>query len=93
MRKVSKSKPNSTLRRRNLIKIVKRIGIEIRPCTEYIKAGETCVASRKSDSYTRCLKNTRRSCDLVISQKNWNKLDTERIRLLKALAKSRKDFL
>ena len=93
MRRVFKSKPNSTLRRRNLIKVVKRINIEMRPCTEYIKVGETCVASRESDSCARCLENTRRSCDLVISQKNWNKLDTERIRLSKALTKSRKDFL
>ena len=29
----------------------------------------------------------------MVSQKNWNKLNTERIRLLKALAKSRKNFL
>ena len=65
----------------------------MRPCTEYIKAGETCIASRKSDSCTRYLENTRRSCDFVVSQKNWDKLDTERIRLSKALAKSRKDFL
>ena len=29
----------------------------------------------------------------MVSQKDWDKLDTERIRLSKALAKSRKDFL
>ena len=93
MRKIFKSKPNSTLRRRNLIKVVKRVSIEMRPCTKYIKAGETCVASRESDSCARYLENTRRSCNLVIFQKDWDKLDTERIRLSKVLAKSRKDFL
>ena len=93
MRRVFKFKPNSTLRRRNFIKIVKRIGIEIRFYTEYIKTNETYVASRKSDSYTRYLENTRKSYDLVVSQKNWNKLNTKRIRLSKALIKSRKNFL
>ena len=73
--------------------MVKRIGVEIRPCTEYIKVGETCVASRESDSYIRYLKNTRRSCDFMVSQKNWDKLDTKRMRLSKVLVKSRKDFL
>ena len=67
MRKVSKSKPNSILRRRNLIKVIKRIGIEIRSYTEYIKAGETCIVSRKFNLYIRYLENTRKLCDLVVS--------------------------
>ena len=93
MRKIFKFKPNNTLRQRNFIKVVKRINIKIRSYTEYIKISEICVVSREFDLYSRYLKNTRRSCDLMVSQKNWNKLDTERVRLSKALVKSRKNFL
>ena len=66
MRKVSKSKPNNILRQRNFIKVIKRINIEIRFYTKYIKVGETCVVNREFDLYARYLKNTRKLCDLVV---------------------------
>ena len=56
MRKISKFKPNSILRRRNFIETVKRIGVKIRLYTKYIKAGETCVVNREFDLYTRYFK-------------------------------------
>ena len=80
MRKVTKSKSSSIVRRKKLIKFIFRKGIEMRPYTNCIKSGKRYVTDRNYDKYIRCIRGAKSSCNLVISQKNWNKLDTERVR-------------
>ena len=92
MRKVIKSKTSSTTRRKNLVATIFREGVEMRPYTNYIKAGERCVADRAYNKYADCIRTAKASCDLVVSQKNWNKLDNKRVRLLKAVTVKRKEI-
>ena len=92
MRKVTKSKTSSTARRKNLVATILREGVEMRPCTNYIKAGERCVADRAYNKCAGCVRTAKASCDLVVSQKDWDKLDNERIRLSKAVAVKRKEI-
>ena len=89
---MTKSKTSNTARRKNLVTIILRENIEIRPCTNYIKAGERCVANRTYNKYVGCIRTAKASCDLVVSLKNWNKLDNERVRLSKAVAVKRKEI-
>ena len=69
-----------------------RKGIEIRPCTNCIKVGKRYMADRIYNKYAGCIRITKASCDLVISQKNWNKLDNKKIRLSKAVAVKQKEI-
>ena len=59
----------------------------------YIKAGERYVANRIYNKYAGCIRTTKASCDLVISQKNWNKLDNKKVRLSKIIAVKRKKIV
>ena len=70
MRKVTKSKTSSTARRKNLVATIFREGVEMRPCTNCIQAGERCVANRAHDKYAEYVRTTKASCDLVVFQKN-----------------------
>ena len=67
MRKVTKSKTSSTARRKNLVAIIFREGVEMRPCTNCIQAGERYVANRAYDKCAGCVRTAKASCDLVIS--------------------------
>ena len=89
---MTKSKTSSITRRKNLVIIILREGVEIRPCTNCIQAGERYVANRAHDKYVRCVRTTKVSCDLVVSQKDWDKLDNEKIRLSKTVAVKRKEI-
>ena len=90
MRKVTKSKSLNIARRKRLVKFIFRENIEIRPCTNYIKAGKRYIADRNHDKYTGYIRNTKSSYNLVISEKNWNKLNIKKIRLFKAVARKKK---
>ena len=70
MRKVTKSKTSSTARRKNLITTILREGVEIRPYTNCIKTGERYVADRTYNKCVSCIRTTKVSYDLVISQKD-----------------------
>lgn len=61
----------------------------MRPCTNCIRTGERCVADRAHDKCANCVKNTKTSCDLVVSQEDWDKLDDERTRLSELLKRQR----
>ena len=52
MRKVIKSKISNTVRRRNLVTIILRKEVEMRPYTNYIKIGERCIADCVYNKYT-----------------------------------------
>ena len=67
MRKVTKSKTSSITRRKNLVIIILREGVEIRPYTNYIKAGERYVANRVYNKYAGYIRTIKALCDLVIS--------------------------
>ena len=69
-----------------------REGVEMRPYTNYIKAGERCVADRTYNKCAGCVRTTKASCDLVVSQKDWDKFNNERVRLSKAVAVKRKEI-
>ena len=74
MQKVTKSKTFSTICRKNLVTAILRKKVEIRPCTNYIKSGKRYIADRIYNKYTNCIKNTKTSYNLIISQKtgiNW----------------------
>ena len=90
MRKVTKSKTSSITRRKNLVATIFREGVKIRPCTNYIKVGERYVADRIYNKYTGCIRTTKASCDLIISQKNQDKLNNKKARLSKIIAAKRK---
>ena len=90
IRKVTKSKSLNTARRKKLIKFIFRKNIEIRFYTNYIKTGERYIADRNYNKYTGYIRNTKPLCNLIISEKNWNKLDTEKICLSKAVARKKK---
>ena len=90
MRKITKSKSLNTARRKRLIKSIFRENIEMRFYTNYIKTGKRYIADRNYNKYTGYIRNTKSSCNLVISEKNWNKLNTEKIRLFKAVARKKK---
>ena len=87
-----KSKTSNTTRRKNLVTTILREGIEMRPYTNCIKAGERCVANRTYNKYAGCIRTTKASYDLVISQKDWDKLDNKKVRLSKAIAAKRKEI-
>ena len=70
MRKVTKSKTSSTARRKNLVATILREGVEMRPYTNCIKAGERYMANRAYNKCVRCVRTAKASCDLVISQKD-----------------------
>ena len=67
MRKVTKSKTSSITRRKNLVAIILRENVEMRPCTNCIQAGERYVADRAHDKCVGCVRTTKASCDLVVS--------------------------
>ena len=90
MRKVTKSKTFNTVRQKNLVAAILREKVEMRPCTNCIKSGKRCIANRTRNKYTNCIKNTKTSYNLVVSQKNWDKLNNERLRLSKAIVIKRK---
>ena len=90
MRKVTKFKSLNTARRKRLIKFIFRENIKIRPCSNYIKTGERYIADRNHDKYTKYIRNTKLSCNLVISEKNWDKLNIKKIRLSKTVARKKK---
>ena len=90
IRKITKFKSLNTARRKRLVKSIFRENIEIRPYTNYIKTGERYIADRNYNKYTGYIRNTKSSCNLVISEKNWNKLNIERIRLSKTVARKKK---
>ena len=69
-----------------------RESVEMRPCTNCIKAGERYVADRAYNKYAGCVRTAKASCDLVVSQKDWDKLDNKRVRLSKAVAIKRKEI-
>ena len=92
MRKVTKSKTSSITRRKNLVATIFREGVEIRPYINCIQTGERYVANRAHDKCVGCVRITKASCDLVVSQKDWNKLDNERVRLSKAVTVKRKEI-
>ena len=64
----------------------------MRPCTNCIQAGERYVADRAYDKYAGYIRTAKASCDLVISQEDWNKFDNEKVRLSKAMAAKRKEI-
>ena len=70
MRKVTKSKTSSITRRKNLVAIILREGVEMRPCTNCIKAGERYVANRAYNKYAGYIRTAKASCDLIVSQKD-----------------------
>ena len=90
MRKVTKSKSLNTVRRKRLVKFIFYKYTEIRPCTNYIKAGERYITDRNHDKCAKYIRNTKLSCNLVIFEKNWNKLNIKKIRLFKAVARKKK---
>ena len=90
MRKVTKFKSLNIICRKRLVKFIFRENIKIRFYTNYIKAGKRYIADRNYNKYARYVRNTKSSCNLVISEKNWNKLNTEKIRLFKAVACKKK---
>ena len=90
MRKIIKSKSLSTVRRKRLVKSIFRENIEMRPCTNCIKTGERYIADRNHDKCARYIRNTKLSYNLVISEENWDKLNTKRIRLFKTVARKKK---
>ena len=90
MRKVTKFKSLSIIRRKKLVKFIFRENTEMRPYTNYIKTGERYITDRNHDKCAGCIRNIKSSYNLVISEKNWNKLDTKRIRLSKAVARKKK---
>ena len=57
----------------------------MRPCTNCIKAGERYIANRAYNKCAGCVRTAKASCDLVVSQKNWDKLNNKRVRLSKAV--------
>ena len=91
IRKITKFKSLNTVCCKKLIKFIFRENIEIRPCTNYIKTGKRYITDRNYDKYTGYIRNTKLSCNLVISEKNWNKLNTKRIRLFKTVARKKKN--
>ena len=90
MRKVTKSKSLNIICRKRLVKSIFRENIEMRFYTNYIKAGERYIADRNYNKYAGYIRNTKLLCNLVISEENWNKLNTERIRLFKVVARKKK---
>ena len=60
----------------------------MRPCTECIASGITCLASRVSPKCAECVRRAV-SCDLVVSDEDWEKLDNERARIRGELEKCR----
>ena len=92
IRKVIKSKILNIIRRKNLAATIFREGVEMRFYTNYIKAGERYITNRVYNKYASCIRIAKASCDLVISQKNWDKLDNKKIRLSKVIAVKRKEI-
>ena len=90
MRKVIKSKSLNITRRKRLVKFIFRENIEIRFYTNYIKAGKQYITDRNYDKYIKYIRNTKPLCNLIISEKNWNKLNTKKIRLSKTVARKKK---
>ena len=90
MRKVTKSKSLNIIRRKRLVKSIFREDIEMRPYTNYIKTGKRYITDRNHDKYTKYIRNTKLSYNLVIFEENWNKLNTKRIRLFKTVARKKK---
>ena len=90
MRKVIKLKTTSTIHRKNLIAIILRKKIEIRFYTNYIRIKKRYIADYLYNKYTNYVKNTKTSYNLIISQKNWDKLNNKRIRLSKIITVKRK---
>ena len=70
IRKVIKSKSLNIARRKKLVKSIFRENIEIRPYTNYIKAGKRYITDRNYNKYTGYIRNTKLSYNLVISEKN-----------------------
>ena len=67
MRKVTKFKTSSTARRKNLVTIIFREGVEMRPCINYIKTGEYYVANRIYNKYVSCIRTVKALYDLIVS--------------------------
>ena len=92
-RKVIKLKTINTARRRNLIATILRKGIEMRSYTNYIRIKKRYIVDCLYDKYTNYVKNTKTSYNLVIFQKNWDKLNNKRIRLFKIITVKRKKIV
>ena len=70
IRKITKSKSLNIVCRKRLVKSIFRENIEIRLYTNYIKAGKRYIANRNYNKYTRYIRNTKSSYNLVIFEQN-----------------------
>ena len=61
----------------------------MRPCSNCIFLGIVCVAHRSSNKCASCV-SLAKTCDLVVSVEDWNKLDAEREQIRNEIDKHRR---
>ena len=78
--RVTKSR-SSTTRRQSLAKRLATSSETMRPCNECVARSLVCRVGPESSKCSECVTHTSRKCDLVISESEWARVQSERTRL------------